>query len=105
MFRMESSTLWPPLRTPIAAGTDTVVARLSMRVRTTVPSRSEAPNAIRPREGPNRTMSSSARLRPHHASRSALTLRQARLTTSFETAPSKSAKRARLTRRVFVPDS
>ncbi len=48
-------------------------------------------------------MSSSARLQVHQASRSAFTLRQARLTTSLLTAPLKSAKSARFTRRVFVP--
>jgi hypothetical protein len=92
MFRIASSTFWPSRRTPIAASTDTLVARLSIRVRTTVPSRI------------SRTMSSSARLRAHHASQSTFTFRQVRLTTSLETAPSKSALSARLTRRVFVPD-
>ncbi len=45
-----------------------------------------------------------ARLRAHQASQSDLTRRQARLTTSLLTAPLNSAKSARFTRRVFVPE-
>ena len=42
--------------------------------------------------------------RGSRASRTTYTLRRARLTTSFETATLRHATRARLTRRVFVPD-
>ena len=61
----------------------TLVASLSTRVHTAVPSR------IR------RTMSSSERLRPNHASQSVSPFRQARLTTCLETAPLNSTHSAR----------
>jgi hypothetical protein len=74
IFLIDSSTFWPSRRTPMAASTEMFVALLSIRVLITVPSRSEPATAIRPRERANRTISSSARLRAHHASQSTLTL-------------------------------
>ena len=71
----DSNTFCPSRRTPIAARTEILAAFLSNRVLITVPSRM------------SRTMSSSAKLRVHHACQSVLTLRQARLTTSLLTAP------------------
>ena len=91
MFLIDSRTFWPSRRTPMAASTEMFVAFLSSRVLITVPSRI------------SRTMSSSARLRAHHASQSTFTLRQARLTTSLPTAPWNSPNSARFTRRVLVP--
>ena len=91
MFLIDNRTFWPSRRTPIAASTEIAVAFRSIRAFTTEPSRI------------SRTMSSSARVRTHHASQSVLTLRQARLTTSLPTAPANSPNSARFTRRVLVP--
>src|SRR5258708_14617625 len=74
MLRKASSTFWPSRRTPSATNSDRLVAFLSKRTRTTVPSR------IR------RTMSSPARSRFCQASQSDCTLRQVRLTVSLPTA-------------------
>ena len=79
MLRRATSTFWPSRRTPRATRTERLVALLSTRTRTTVPSRMR------------RTISSPARSRFCHASQSACTLCQARLTVSLPTAPPNSA--------------
>ncbi len=70
MFLTASSNFCPSSRTPSATSSEIVVAFLSSRTRTTVPSRI------------HRTIGSSARERAFHASQSPFTLRQVRLTTS-----------------------
>src|SRR6516165_1619918 len=92
MFFRPSSTFCPSRHTPRATSTDSPVARLSRRTRTTVPSRMR------------RTMSSFDRSRFCHDSQSVWTLCQARLTTSLPMAPPNSAPSARRTRRVLVPE-
>jgi hypothetical protein len=67
-------------------------AFLSSRTRTTVPSRI------------NRMIGSAESERAFQASKSLLTLRQTRLTTSLPIPPAKRVASARLTRRVLVPD-
>ena len=81
----------PSRRTPMAARTEMLVALLSIRVLTTVPSRI------------TRMISSPARLRAHRASRSDLTLRQARLTTSLLTPPPPEQREQREQRALHTP--
>jgi hypothetical protein len=91
IFLTASRTFWPSRRTPSATSSDREVDLRSRRTRTTVPSRI------------SRMMSSPASERFCHASQSARSFCQTRLTVSLPTAPPNSAANARRTRRVLVP--
>ena len=101
-FLMDNGTFCPSRRTPIAASTEMLVAFRSSRVRMTVPSRSEASNAIRPRERPNADdiFLSQAAGRPGLPVH--LHLAQGPAEHVLADGPSNSPNSARLTRRVLV---
>ncbi len=91
MFLTARSTFWPSRRTPRTTKSGIAVTRLSKRTLTPVPSKV------------SRMISSCDKSLACQAAQSPCTLRQARLTVSFDTAPPNRLAKARRTRRVLVP--